>query len=71
MNGPGGCCVRDRECAEVRFGALPSLPAGYSVWRHAEHEHYQGHNPCGWESPITCDRFQARRWCLRATRLDR
>lgn len=59
-HGPDGLCLRD--CYEVRFGAIP-LPAGYSVWWHGEHEHYQAHGPGGWASMVTCNRWQARRWC--------
>lgn len=60
--GPDDLCW-DGRCYEVRWGALPPLPAGYSVWWHGEHEHYTAHGP-RWESAITCDRFQARRWCF-------
>lgn len=62
MNGPTGTC--DPECFAVSFGALP-MPPGYSVWWHAEHEHYQGHAPNGEESDIHADRFACRRWCCK------
>lgn len=55
-------------CREVHFGALPPLPAGYSVWWHDEHEHYQAHAPHGDESPIHVDRFACRRWCFEHAR---
>lgn len=45
------------------FGAL-LMPEGYSVVWHECHEHYQGHGPDDWESPITVDPHQARRWCI-------
>lgn len=45
------------------FGCLP-MPAGYSVVWHSCHEHFQAHGPDEWESSITCDPYQARRWCL-------
>lgn len=60
--GPQGLC--SYACYEVDFGALHPLPEGYSVWWHEGHEHYQAHGPDEWESVMTCDRFQARRWCL-------
>ena len=60
--GPDGMCWG--ECREVKFGALPSMPPGYSVWWHEEHEHYQGHGPDEWETAITCDRFSARLACI-------
>jgi hypothetical protein len=50
-------------CQRVRFGAVP-MPEGYEVWWHEEHEHYQAHGPGEWESVITCDRWQARRWAV-------
>jgi len=46
------------------FGALPPLPAGYSVVYHDCHEHYQAHGPDEWESAITCNPYQARRLCF-------
>lgn len=45
------------------FGALP-MPPGYSVVWHQCHEHYQAHGPSEWESCITVDPHQARRWCI-------
>ncbi len=65
MNGPDGLCLS--ECYKVNFGALP-MPEGYSVWWHAEHEHYQGHGPGEVESDVHCDRFACRRWCLEHAR---
>ncbi len=53
----------DRGDVEVNFGALPALPEGYSVWWHELIEMYMAHGP-GYESAITCNRFQARRWCF-------
>lgn len=50
-------------CYEINFGCLP-MPEGYSVWWHGEHEHYQAHGP-DWDSVITCNRFDAWRWCIR------
>lgn len=50
------------DCYRINFGALP-MPDGYEVWWHGEVEMYIAHGP-GYESPITCNRFQARRWCL-------
>jgi hypothetical protein len=47
-----------------RFGALPPLPPGYSVDWYECHEHYQATGPDDWESAITVDPFQARRWCF-------
>ena len=46
------------------FGALPPLPKGYKVAWYECHEHYQATGPDGWESSITCDPFQARRWAI-------
>lgn len=46
------------------FGALPPMPAGYSVVYHECHEHYQSHGPDEWESEKTCNPHQARRWCF-------
>lgn len=60
-HGPDGLCTA--ECREVRFGVVP-MPAGYSVWWHADTEHYQGHAPNGDESAISVDRHQCRRWCV-------
>ena len=48
----------------INFGGLPKLPDGYEVRYHESVEHYIAHAPDEWTSPITCDRFQARRWCL-------
>lgn len=45
------------------FGAL-TMPPGYSVVWFSVHEHYQGIGPNEWESTITVDPHQARRWCL-------
>ena len=53
----------DPENVVVNFGALPPLPDGYCVVWHQNLEHYIAWGP-DWESPITCDRFQARRWCF-------
>ena len=53
--------------APVNFGVLP-MPDGYSVWWHAEHEHYQGHAPNGDESAIDVDRYRCRRWCVEHAR---
>ena len=61
--GPDGMC-HSNECREISFGALKPLPTGYSVWLHAEHEHYQAHGPNEWSSAITVSRWQARRWAL-------
>ena len=60
-NGPDGWCVYN--CVLINFGALQSLPIGYSVWWHGEHEHYQAHGP-DYESCITVNRFHARKWCF-------
>lgn len=46
------------------FGCLLPLPVGYRVSWFACHEHYQGMGPHDWESPVTCDPYQARRWCF-------
>ena len=46
------------------FGALPPLPDGYAVVWFESHEHYQATGPDEWESAITCDPYQARRWCF-------
>ena len=59
--GPGDC--------EVNFGALPPMPNGYAVWWHENLEHYIAWGP-GYESPITVDRFQARRWCFAEAKSD-
>jgi len=61
-NGPDGLCVDG--CGEYNFGCLPPLPDGYSVWWHAEHEHYSAHGPGEWESVITWNPYQARRWAF-------
>ncbi len=45
------------------FGAMP-MPPGYSVVWFACHEHYQGIGPEEWESSLTLDPYQARRWCF-------
>jgi hypothetical protein len=66
MNGPDGTCLD--VCHEINFGALPTLPKGWSVWWHEEHEHYQAHGPNDWESVITCRLYDARRWCFQASR---
>jgi hypothetical protein len=47
-----------------RFGAL-SMPDGYAVVWHDCVEHYIAHGPHEWESVVTCNPHQARRWCLR------
>lgn len=52
------------ECYVVEFGALPPLPDRWFVAWHAEHEHFQAHGPNDWESVVTVDRFQARRWAM-------
>ncbi len=64
--GPDGRCWAGA-CHERHYGALPPLPEGYSVWWHGEHEHYSAHGP-GWESCITVDPYQARRWALERAR---
>ena len=46
------------------FGALP-MPEGYAVVWHDVVEHYIAHGPDEWESVVTCNPHQARRWCLR------
>lgn len=46
------------------FGCLPPLPPGYSVEWFECHEHYQAIGPHEWESDITCNPHQARRWCF-------
>jgi len=56
---PGG----EFDAPIVNFGNLPPLPDGYCVRWHDNLEHYIGWGP-GYESPITWDRFQARRWCV-------
>ena len=48
----------------VRFGALPPLPPGHLVIWSEGTEHYHALGPDEWESDITCNRFQARRWCF-------
>ncbi len=68
QHGPYGNCLR--ECCEREFGALPPLPPGYSVWWHAEHEHYQAHGPDEWESVITVNAYHARRWALQRAEID-
>ncbi len=50
--------------AEVNFGCLPPLPPGYSVCWHEHLEHYMGHGPGDWESPICWNRFWVRGWCI-------
>ena len=62
MKGPDGLCLSG--CVERKFGALAPLPEGYSVWWHEEHEHYSAHGPNEWESVITVNPYQARRWAL-------
>ncbi len=47
------------------------MPEGYSVWHHGETEHVVGHGPNGWESAITWDRWQARRWCVEHSKQQR
>lgn len=54
----------DRAVTRVNFGALPSLPDGYSVAWHDRIEHYIGHGPGEWESAIYADRFDARQACF-------
>lgn len=51
------------EDRNYNFGSL-ALPPGYSVMWHGCHEHYQAHGPDGWESCVTWDPYQARRWCM-------
>ena len=64
-NGPNGDC--GPECVEARFPSrCRPLPDGWSVWWHAEHEHYVGHGPNGEESAIVCCRWAARRWVFDA-----
>ncbi len=46
------------------FGALPPLPEGYRVEWFDEVEHFIALGPDDWESVITCDPYQARKWCL-------
>lgn len=48
----------------INFGALPPLPDGFHVAWHPALEHYVGHGFDGWESLITCNRFQARDFCI-------
>jgi hypothetical protein len=52
------------------FGALPKLPDGYAVRWYECHEHYQATGPNDWESAITCDPFQARRWCFAKAKIE-
>lgn len=54
----------------VNFGALV-MPAGYKVIWCEGVEHYLAvHEASGWESDITWDRFQARRWCIKRAEAD-
>lgn len=46
------------------FGALPPLPDGYRVEWIESVEHFMALGPDEWESAITCDPHQARRWCF-------
>ncbi len=46
------------------FGALPPLPDGYRVEWVESVEHFIALGPGEWESVITCDPHQARRWCF-------
>ena len=62
-NGPTGLCLSC--CQEIKFPKHQRLPAGWSVWWHEEHEHYQAHGPNEQESPITCCRWDARRFAIR------
>jgi len=55
---------------EYNFGALPPLPAGYWVDYVECVEHYMAFGPDEWESGVTVDPYQARRWCFdRAARM--
>ena len=56
------------EYYSVNFGALPQLPDRWFVAYHPRLEMYMAHGPNEWESMVTCDRFQARRWCIDAAR---
>lgn len=46
------------------FGALPPLPAGFSVFYNDNIEHYYATGPDEWQSVITVDPYQARKWCF-------
>lgn len=46
------------------FGALPPLPDGFSVVYNDNIEHYYATGPDEWESVITVDPYQARKWCF-------
>jgi hypothetical protein len=53
----------DNGYAEVSFGALPPLPAGYRVLG-KEGELYFAEGPKGWQGAESWDRFRVRRTAL-------
>ena len=53
---------------EIRFSQ--GVPEGYRVLWVESLEHYMAVGPDEWESAITCDRWQARRWAVWQSRKD-
>lgn len=54
----------DEGISPHNFGALKPLPEGYWVGWVECVEHFMAFGPDDWESVVTCDPYQARRWCF-------
>ena len=57
-------CAWNNDPVTVNFGCLKPLPEGYSVKWHPALEHYMGHGPGEWETPICWNRFLVRDWVM-------